>query len=101
MQRYQKAALCSSGQQQLRILQLLIAHGELTGAQILERDASLPRGTIYTTLTRLETSNLVGSRQVTDSTQPGPPRRFYKATKRGTHCARLAAKLFQALANSK
>jgi DNA-binding PadR family transcriptional regulator len=101
MRRKKRAAFCSSGHQQIRILQLLIAHGELTGAQILQRDASLPRGTIYTTLMRLEASSLVFSRQAAGSGKPGPRRRFYKVTKRGAHCARLATELAEALASSR
>jgi DNA-binding PadR family transcriptional regulator len=73
----------------LRILQLLIAHGELTGGQILEHDSSLPRGTIYTTLRRLQDDKLVSSRVDDDTGEPGPPRRFYKITGQGQRVAKL------------
>jgi len=73
----------------LRILQLLLDHGELTGAELLDLDDSLPRGTIYTTLRRLQDDKLVTSRQEVDKGQPGPPRRLYKITAFGMRAAKL------------
>lgn len=73
----------------LRILQLLLEHGELTGSQILDHDKSLPRGTIYTSLRRLQDDKLVTSRKVVDRQQPGPPRRFYNLTGLGARAAKL------------
>ena len=73
----------------LRILQLLLTHGELTGGDMLGHDRTLPRGTIYTTLRRLEDRKLVNSR-VDDSTgRAGPPRRFYQITALGKRAAKL------------
>ncbi len=47
----------------LRILQLLVQHGTMTGRQLLDADKNLPSGTIYTTLRRLEDDGFVTSRQ--------------------------------------
>lgn len=88
------------GRQRLRILQLLVKHGELSGSDLLTRDKSLPRGTIYTTLKRLEMAKFVTSRQITRSIEPGPARRSYKVTKRGTQCCRLELRLARAVATS-
>jgi DNA-binding PadR family transcriptional regulator len=73
----------------LRILQLLLEHQELTGGELLELDASLPGGTIYTSLHRLERDKLVTSRLGNQKGLPGPPRRFYKITAHGKRLARL------------
>jgi len=100
MRRELSATQCTSGHQRLRILQLLIAHGESSGAQLLDRDRSLPRGTIYTTLKRLEAAKFVTSRRAAKCEQPGPRRRFYKITSRGARCCRLSLKLARALADT-
>jgi DNA-binding PadR family transcriptional regulator len=73
----------------LRILQLLVQHEELTGGEMLELDDSLPGGTIYTSLHRLERDKLVTSRLDDQKGLPGPPRRFYKITAYGKRLARL------------
>jgi DNA-binding transcriptional ArsR family regulator len=61
----------------LRILQLLIAHGEMTGGQLAESDDSLSPATIYTTLMRMEhDAGLLKSRKEKTSKHPGPPSRY-------------------------
>jgi DNA-binding PadR family transcriptional regulator len=80
----------------LRILQLLLEHKELTGGQLLELDRTLPRGTIYTTLRRLEDDAFASSREESQRGQPGPPRRFYRITTdgaRATKAGELAEKV--------
>jgi DNA-binding PadR family transcriptional regulator len=73
----------------LQILQLLITHGKLTGGEMLEHDPSLPRGTIYTTLRRLQDDKLVSSRVDAETGEAGPPRRFYQITALGKRAAKL------------
>ena len=98
MQRDARAVVSTSGRQWLRILQLLIDHGELTGGELLRRDQTLPRGTLYTTLKRLEAAQLVTSRQGAVRVEPGPRRRLYKITVRGARCCVLGHALAKALA---
>lgn len=76
--------------QRLKVLRLLSQHAELTGGEMIELDKSLPDGTVYTTLRRLETDKLVKSRHDTQRGLPGPPRRFYKITALGSRA--LAAR---------
>lgn len=75
--------------QRLRILQLLIAHGKLTGGEMRELDSTLPQGTIFTTLVRLEREGLVASSPVKIAGRRGPPRREYEITGLGIRAARL------------
>ena len=76
----------------LLILDLLVRFGELTGADMLEHEPSLPRGTIYTTLLRLDKQKLVTSRRERSKRQSGPPRRYYTITALGqrVHQAAMA-----------
>jgi DNA-binding PadR family transcriptional regulator len=67
----------------LRILQLLKQHGSSTGAELIEYDPELPRGTIYTTLKRLQDDGFVKSKTLDDEALPGPPRRKYEVTALG------------------
>jgi len=75
--------------QRLVILNRLESDGALNGAQLLDREPSLPRGTIYTTLRRLKNDGLVTARTRTRKGLPGPPRRYYKITTVGRNAARL------------
>ena len=76
----------------LRIMQLLFQNGELSPADILHREPQLPRGTVYTTLQRLEKGKLVVSRQRRSDRTSGPPRRLYHLTRNGSdYCKMLAA----------
>lgn len=62
------------------ILRLLLAAGELYGLQLVTKaDGALKRGTVYTTLARMQDKGLVSSRQE-EHTPPevGLPRRLYK-----------------------
>ena len=66
------------------VLQAL-AHGHRYGFQIM-RAVSLPSGTVYPLLRRLEASGLVASRweEGDDAHREGrPPRRYYEATREG------------------
>lgn len=76
--------------QRLRMLQLLVQHGELTGGDMLDIDENLPRGTIYVTLMRLEKAKLVKSRKEAECRGPGSARRFYKITALGERATRFA-----------
>lgn len=73
----------------LTILRLLRENGELSGSDLLSKDANLPRGTIYTSLKRLQDDQFVTSRLEEEVVQPGPPRRVYKITGLGVRAAKL------------
>lgn len=74
----------------LRILQLLIAHGRMTGGDLLKTDArTFVKGMIYTTLHRLEDDGLVTSRIDNDSGLPGSAPRYYEITGLGQRMAAL------------
>lgn len=73
----------------LRILQLLIAHGERTAAELLDLDPELPRGTIYTTLDRLRAGSFVRLRVDTALPHHGRARPKWRVTRRGRRLARL------------
>jgi PadR family transcriptional regulator, regulatory protein PadR len=64
------------------ILELLEAHGELFGLQLVERSAGgLKRGTVYVTLGRMQEKGYLESRQ--EALPPGGiglPRRLYHPT---------------------
>lgn len=90
----------SSCPTRIRLLQLLHKHGELTGAAALGHDPTLPDGSIYTTLRRLEADKLVKSRQDTQQGLPGPPRRFYTITGRGRRYCHLVGELTKLLQTS-
>jgi DNA-binding PadR family transcriptional regulator len=65
-----------------RIIELLIAHDELFGLQMVELSAGrLKRGTVYVTLGRMQDKGYLESRQ--EAMPPGAiglPRRLYKPT---------------------
>jgi DNA-binding PadR family transcriptional regulator len=66
----------------------------MTGADIFHHaDASLPRGTVYPTLTELEKSSFVTSRTVRSARTAGPPTRYYKITALGRRRAELEEEL--------
>jgi DNA-binding PadR family transcriptional regulator len=76
----------------LQILGLLAEHGELTGGQLcrVDRRVSLARGTIYTTLERLDEVGLVTSRTEEVPGEGGPPRRYWQITAKGRRALKLA-----------
>ena len=76
--------------QRLKVLQLIVRYGELTGAEICSKDESLPRGTIYTTLVRLERQKLLKSRKDMTSCERGAPRRHFQVTERGARFVEAA-----------
>jgi DNA-binding PadR family transcriptional regulator len=67
---------------EFKIMQLLIANGELFGQELVKRsDGELARGTVYVTLSRLEDKGFLCSRE--EERHPGAiglPRRLYKST---------------------
>ena len=71
------------GERGMEILSLLDPDREQTGWELGARDHSMPSGTIYTTLTRLEDAGLVVSRKQAGSGRPGPAPRYYLPTERG------------------
>lgn len=73
---------------QHRIMALLIAHGELSGADI-RKLSGIKRGTVYTTLVRMQDKGFVESRQGDTPSWGGPPRRNFLPTGYG-------AKIYQA-----
>ncbi len=77
----------------LRILHLIIANGEMTGRQLLERDQTLSGKGVYVTLVRLERAKLLKSRKEERSPQPGPSRRLYSATKLAKETVMRAVKI--------
>ena len=63
------------------MMRLLAANtDEMTGGDLLAADESMPRGTIYTTLQRMEKKGLTGTR--TEWIDEGP-RRYYWLTEKG------------------
>lgn len=62
---------------QMKILDLLIEHGTLTSARMLELDKTMRPGGIWTTLERMEQKGWVSSAKVKNPRQRGPaPREF-------------------------
>lgn len=88
-------ARCPFGQRRLRILRLLVEQGMLPATEISDRDRTIPRGTLYTTLRRLEAAGFVVSRRHILVRTAGPPRRLYRITKRGRQYCRLSTELIQ------
>ena len=72
------------------ILRLLISGGELYGLQLVVRsDGALKRGTVYTTLNRMQDKGLVISRQEDHTAEAvGIPRRLYIITGLGERTLR-------------
>jgi PadR family transcriptional regulator PadR len=67
---------------ELRVLQLLVARGELYGLALVKAsDGGLKRGTVYVTLSRMEEKGFVSSRdEVSTPDYVGITRRLYKVT---------------------
>ena len=83
--------------QRFRVLQLLRDYGEQSGADLHTRDPkALPRGTIYTTLQRLEDDGLVVSKRHRGVREAGPPRRRFTVTEQGRRMV-LAAEVAGAI----
>lgn len=82
------------------ILDLLISAGPLYGLQLVKlSEGSLKRGTVYATLTRMETKGYVESEQ--ESLPPGAiglPRRIYRPTALGKRVRRAWVALAKQLA---
>ncbi|HLL47389.1 MAG TPA: helix-turn-helix transcriptional regulator [Longimicrobiaceae bacterium] len=70
------------------ILQLLVAHGEMYGLELVKNSESLKRGTVYVTLSRMGDKGFVESRQVEPADGSGPPKRIYRATGLGARVLR-------------
>ena len=67
----------------LQILRLLKKFGELSPIDIIKLDPKIPRGTIYTTLHRLESAEQIRPHFKPSEVYPGPRRPYYKITKKG------------------
>ena len=82
------------------ILELLVAHEEMFGLQLVETSAGrLKRGTVYVTLGRMEKKGFVESEQ--EYPVPGAiglPRRIYKPTPLGKRALRAWSALARQLA---
>jgi DNA-binding PadR family transcriptional regulator len=76
-------------QKQVRILQLILEQGKLTGGEILKLEPRLAKGTVHTTLVRLALDRLVTGEREQGGLVPGHPRVFYSLTAHGR--AALAA----------
>ena len=81
------------------ILQLLIAHGEMYGLELVNAAPDkIKRGTVYVTLGRMADKGYVESRQMPgDEGTGGLPRRLFQATGHGTrvlHAWELAGSTF-------
>jgi DNA-binding PadR family transcriptional regulator len=68
---------------QLRILEGISEYGPATGGQLVKVVPGLLKGTVHTTLVRLEAAGLVMGRQEERGTVAGHPRVFYTLTKLG------------------
>jgi DNA-binding PadR family transcriptional regulator len=70
-----------SGKERL-ILEMLAEKGEMYGLQMVEQSrGSLPRGTVYVTLSRMEDKGYVESwQEETNPSAIGQPRRLYRPT---------------------
>jgi PadR family transcriptional regulator, regulatory protein PadR len=81
------------------ILELLVAAGPLYGLELVERSAgALKRGTVYVTLSRMETKGFVTSEQEDPPAGAiGLPRRRYRPTSRGERALRAWDVYAQAL----
>lgn len=63
------------------ILQLLIAHGEMYGLELVNAAPDkIKRGTVYVTLGRMADKGYVESRTVPQDDGSGMPKRLFKAT---------------------
>lgn len=85
------------------ILDLLDAHGELYGLQLVKlSEGRLGRGTVYVHLSRLEDEGLVSSREEDDvpDARVGLRRRLYKITPQGRRARTATASDFQSVCST-
>lgn len=77
-----------ASEKELAILRILVDEGDLHGLEIVRRsEGDICRGTLYSTLQRMERKGLVRSKQeVKVEAVPGIRRRFYRATSEGRGC---------------
>lgn len=67
------------------ILDLLRAGREMYGLELVkESGGTLPRGTVYVTLDRMEDEGLVTSQPEVDPNRSGSPRRLFRITGHGS-----------------
>lgn len=84
------------GRGRATVLATLAEHGEINAGGMLRCNRKLSRGSLYTTLIRLEADGLVTSRLVAQPVdQSGPARRFYRLTARGLREAELTTELWK------
>jgi hypothetical protein len=72
------------------ILQLLIAHGEMYGLEMVAASKLLKPGTIYVTLARMDEKGYVESRTVKSKHESGLPRRLFRATGLGERTLKIS-----------
>lgn len=72
------------------ILELLAGGRERFGREMMEEETRLKRGTIYTTLDRMENKGYVKSREDWANETRGTPRRMYKITGLGVRALEAA-----------
>jgi DNA-binding PadR family transcriptional regulator len=72
------------------ILQLLVAHGEMYGLEMVAASTRLKPGTIYVTLARMDDKGYVTSRTVKSKHESGLPRRLFKITGLGEQTLRIS-----------
>ena len=83
---------------ELAVLELLTAGGELYGLQMVDASrGALKRGTIYVTLSRMETKGYVESRLDEAALSHRPPRRVYRITMLGGRALRAWQMVHSAL----
>ena len=77
-----------ASEKELAILRILLDESDLHGLEIARRSyGGICRGTLYSTLKRMERKGLVRSRQeVKVERVPGVRRRFYAVTDEGRGC---------------
>lgn len=66
-----------------KIIIAIEQHHELCGADLLKLVEGLPRGSIYTTLSRMEEDGWLKSMHEKVPGEKGPPRRYFRLTAKG------------------
>lgn len=82
--------LISNSSKAYEILNLLRNNDEKFGLEMVKAsNGKLKTGTIYTTLSRMESKGYISSRYAEPDDQPGLPRRLYKITGAGVRELKL------------
>jgi DNA-binding PadR family transcriptional regulator len=72
------------------ILQLLVAHGEMYGLELVAASKLLKPGTVYVTLGRMDDKGFVTSRTVKSKHESGLPRRLFRTTGLGERALQIS-----------